>query len=166
MGLRPTPRRLGLLVSSTDHRPEREWTFRFYEEKDREQVVALFKKQNLNVYLPIPKEDPAVAVGMVAERDGKIRYALFPRMTYEVHLVADPDEKMQPYAIRRLTAMTEGAAMELGAEMNKVRFPYPTDAIAFVPNEMPDMIEFCKSHLGFIDEAVDRFKMLVKRLGS
>jgi hypothetical protein len=155
-----------LIASSTDHRPEREFTFRFYEPADREQVVALFEKQGLKVHLPLPSEDPACAIGFVAEKDGEIKYAFFLRSTYELHLVADPAEPLQTYAIRRLGALAEGAAMELGVEMKKVKFAYPVDAVAFVPRALSNMVSYMRDNLGFIDEATDQFHMLVKRLGS
>jgi hypothetical protein len=153
------------IVSSEDRRSERSLAFRFYKPEDREQVVTLFKKQNLNVHLPLPGEDPAAAIGIVAERNGEIKYAFFLRSTYELHLVADPDEENQAYAIRRLGALTEGAAMQAGVELAKLKFAVPTDAIAFVPKEMPDMREYMKTHLGFIDEP-DVSYLLTKRLGS
>lgn len=154
-----------MIASSTDHRPEREFTFRFYEPTDRDRVIALFKKQGLKVHLPLPGDDPACAIGFVAEKDGEIKYAFFLRSTYELHLVADPAEPLQTYAIRRLGALAEGAAMELGVEMKKVKFAYPVDAVAFVPKSLPRMVEYMKGSLGFIDEATDAFHMLVKRLG-
>jgi len=154
-----------MIVSSTDRRPERELNFRFYEPADREQVVAVFKKQNLDSHLPLPGEDPACAIGVVGERNGEIKYAFFLRSTYELHLVADPDEENQAYAIRRLGALTEGAAMQAGVELKKLKFSYPVDAIAFVPKEMPEMVSFMKDLLGFIDEP-DVSHLLVKRLGS
>ena len=152
------------IVSIVDQRPERNRTFRFYRPEDKDAVLEVFKRQGLKVALPLPGEDAATAIGVVAEEDGVIKEAIFFRTTYELHLVAD--NHTTPYTIRRMGAIAEGAAMQAGVELAKLRFSVPNDVIAFVPKAMPRMIDFMRQYLGFIDEATDEFHMLVKRIGS
>ena len=141
-------------------------SFRFYRPEDKEAVIAIFKRQGLKVHLPLPEDDAATAIGVVGEEDGEVKLAFFLRSTYELHLVAAPDEPNLAFKLRRLGAITEGAAMELGVELAKVKFAVPNDVIAFVPKGMSGMVDYMKRHLGFIDEATDEFDFVVKRLGS
>lgn len=142
----------------------REWQFRFYRPEDKEAVTEIFKRQNLKVRLPLPGDDLAVAVGIVGLREGVVKMALFSRLTVEEHLVVAPEEPNQSYAIRRASQITEGALMQLSVELAKLKFPIIVDGTAYVPKYMPDMIEYLRNHLGFVDEG-DEFVRLYKKVG-
>jgi hypothetical protein len=142
----------------------REWQFRLYRPEDKDAVVAIFAKQGLKVRLPLPDEDAAVAVGIVGLRNGVVKMALFSRATVEEHLVIDPDEPGQSYAIKRAAQITEGAIMQLSVELAKLKFPIFVDGTAYVPKSLPNMIEYLREHLGFVDEG-EEFVRLYKKVG-
>lgn len=141
----------------------RDSTFRFYEPaRDREVVLELFKQQNLPVYLPLPEEDPSVAVAVVEEREGKVVRALVLKATIEAHYVNIGDD---PYPLNRMTNIAEGAVMQLNVDLSRLKFPVFTDGRARVSKSMPEMIEFMKKRLSFEPET-DAFVGLCKDLGK
>lgn len=170
---------MGKLISR-DRRPEREMNFRLYEHYDRDAVVKIFKSQGLDVHLPLPLEsdgargDPATAITLVGEEDGVVKMALILRATLECHFVVGPEEDVSAAKLRRISHLAEGAAMQMGVELKKLKFPVFTDVIAFVPRTMQNMVKCLKDHLGFIDEANEpdarggaaEFQLLWKVLGK
>jgi hypothetical protein len=137
-------------------------TYRFYQEADTIELKRIFESQGLPVYLPVPGEDPSVAVAVVEEEDGKMKRALILKASLEAHFIT-PDE--DPYALNRLTQIAEGAVMQMNMELARLKFPVFIDGRARVPKFMDKLINFMKKRLGFVAET-DQFIGLCKRLGQ
>lgn len=137
-------------------------TFRFIQEQDIPALKEIFVAQNLPVYLPVPGEDPSVAVAVIEEVRGQLVKALILRSTLEAHYVTgEPDA----HALNRMLSLAEGAVMQLNVDLARLKFPLYTDGRARVSRTMPEMIEFMRTRLNFIPET-DQFVGLVKPLGK
>lgn len=136
--------------------------FRFIQEPDLPALKEIFAAQGLPVYLPVPGEDPSVAVAVVEEQDGKLKRALILKTSLEAHFIT-PDE--DAYALNRLSQLAEGAVMQMNMELARLRFPVFMDGRARVPKVMVKLIAFMKKRLGFVPET-DLFTGLCKRLGQ
>ncbi len=139
-------------------------TVRLFRESDREKIRAVFAKQQLNVHLPLPGEDPAVAVAVVLETPGEEPMALILRLTCEACLVVSPDATHAAHKVRRLQAHAEGALMNLSKQLRELHFGAVEDGIALVDESKPRMQELM-AHLGFRPEQ-GAFRLYYRRAGD
>lgn len=139
-------------------------TLRFYEPKDAQAIQEIFAAQKLETDLPLPDKDRATLFGLVGEEGGRIVLAILMRLTAEAHLVIRPDEPQAARKVRQAVALTEGALMALGNQMEKYGLGAIHDAIAVVPEEMARMQDMMRL-LGFREEP-EGFRFYYKKLGK
>jgi hypothetical protein len=143
---------------------------RLYEPRDLDAIKKIFRRQNLPVYLPVPFDhaigegDPSVVAAFVSEESGEVQRALIVRAEVELHYITDP-ENTSVAEVTRMGHMAEGAVMELGVELSRLKFPVLTHARARVPKSMGKMISYMQQHHGFAMET-DAFVGLFKKIGS
>jgi hypothetical protein len=132
---------------------------------DEDAIKELFKKQGLQVSLPLASSDPAVAFTLVADDGERVRTVLIGRLGLEIHLVADPTASETVRDVRAIAPIAEGFAMKLSYDLVRHGWPAITDAEAWVPKGFERMPELMKL-VGFEPSPDAEFEHYYKVLGK
>ena len=124
---------------------------RHYKPEDAAAVKALFERQGIEAYLPLPEKDAAVCMAMVEEENGEVKRAVFARMTCEMFYVGDPAIAGDSRKILGLAARVEGGLLELSRRLREMHMGAITSVFAMVPVKFPRMNDLLEM-MGFKKE--------------